>query len=486
MKHVIRRTLTIVLAMILASRAAAQQTRPAGDLGTRISAIINDGALARAHWGIEVRDIASGASLYQHNAQQLFIPASNQKLIVAATAAWHLPHDFRYRTAVKATGAVRNGTLEGDLIVRGSGDPTISARYESSRTTVFDRWADSLRARGITRINGGIVVDQTLFDATKVRPDWQAYDLNWWYAGPVAPLGFNDNAIDFRVAPGAEGAPAAITWEPKSEFVVLLNRTRTGAKGSPYTLDFDRIPGSDTVFAYGQLPVDAAVRNESFAVRDPGYYAGFVFREALERKGISVGTRAVRVIVAPEPTPTGSPLFEYASPPLPRIIGPILQTSQNWFAEMLLKTVAAQISGEGSWTAGLELKRKFLVDIAKIDSTEFRLRDASGLSTGNLVTPHALAQLIRLIANEPKLRPALDALPSSGAETGSLRTRLTDLKGRVRAKTGSVSNVDALTGIVETASGRRLAVSIIVNNTGQSSTRARTAIDEIVRVIARL
>ena len=469
---------------IFAGDTAAQQTRPAGDLGGRINAIINDAALARAHWGIDVRDIATGASVYQLNAQQLFIPASNQKLIVAATAVWHLPPDFRYRTAFKAGGAVRNGTIEGDLIVRGSGDPTISARYEPSRITVFERWADSLRARGITRISGGIVIDQTLFEPTMVRPDWQMYDLNWWYAAPVAPLGFNDNAIDFRVAPSAEGAPANITWEPKSEFVVLVNRTRTTAKGTPYTLDFDRIPGTDTVFAYGLLPVDAAVRNESFAVRDPGYYAGFVLRETLEKKGIAVNGRAIRVIQSGA-APTGSPIFEYASPPLPRIVGPILQTSQNWFAEMLLKTVAAQVSNEGSWTAGLELERRFLIDVAKLDSTEFRLRDASGLSTGNLITPHALAQLTRFIANEPRLKPALDALPSSGAETGSLRTRLTDLKGRVRAKTGSVSNVDALTGIVETATGRRLAVSIIANNTGQASTRVRAAIDEIVRQLAR-
>jgi D-alanyl-D-alanine carboxypeptidase/D-alanyl-D-alanine-endopeptidase (penicillin-binding protein 4) len=484
MKHSLRHSLVLALAVLLAGGATAQQTRPAGDLGSRINAIINDAALSRAHWGIDVRDIATGASLYQHNAQQLFIPASNQKLIVAATAAWHLPPDFLYRTAIKGGGAIRNGTLDGDLIVRGSGDPTISARYESSRTTVFERWADSLRARGITRISGGIVIDQTLFEPTMVRPDWQMYDLNWWYAAPVAPLGFNDNAIDFRVSPSAEGAPANITWEPKSEFVVLMNRTRTTAKGTPYTLDFDRIPGTDTVFAYGLLPVDASVRTESFAVRDPGHYAGIVLRESLEKKGIAVSGRAIRVISS-GPSPTGSPLFEYASPPLPRIISPILQTSQNWFAEMLLKTVAAQVSNDGSWTAGLELERRFLIDIAKLDTTEFRLRDASGLSTNNLITPHALAQLTRFIANEPRLKPALDALPISGGETGSLRTRLTDLKGRVRAKTGSVSNVDALTGVVETASGRRLAVSIIANNTGQASTRVRNAIDEIVRHIAR-
>ncbi|MEO5509586.1 MAG: D-alanyl-D-alanine carboxypeptidase/D-alanyl-D-alanine-endopeptidase [Longimicrobiales bacterium] len=487
--------LIALLATIAAAPAAAQTKAPAktqaltpARLAARIAAIIDTGAIARGYWGIEVRDIKTDALVYARNAHGLFVPASSMKLIVSATAAHHLPADFRYRTGFYATGSVAGGVLSGDLIVRGRGDPTISGRNQKSRTSIFEAVADSLRAHGVQRITGRIIADQTYFDAEHVRSDWELYDLNWWYAAPVAPLGFNDNAVDFRVAAGAAGAPAQITWEPKTSDFVFSNRTRTVSAGAPYTLDFDRVPGTDTVYAYGEIPADAAVRNESFATRNPGKYAATVLRETLERQGVDVGVDDVRVVDSPttSPSATATLLFEHASPPLPQIIGPILQNSQNWFAEQLSKTIGREISGDGSWDAGLNLERRFLIDNVGIDSTEFRLRDASGLSSSNLITPHMLTELIRYLANQPHMRPAFDAMSVSAAPTGSLRRRFEDLPGRVRAKTGSIGNVDSLTGLVETDSGRVLAFCIVVNNSGQPSSRMRDVIDRIVRQMAKL
>jgi len=166
------------------------------------------------------------------------------------------------------------------------------------------------------------------------------------------------------------------------------------------------------------------------------------------------------------------------------VIGPVLQTSQNWFAEQLLKTLGKEVRGEGSWDAGLKVETEFLRDVAGIDTTEFRLRDASGLSTGNLVTPAALTRLLRHIATSPRQRVVLEALPVSAAQTGSLRTRFTDLPGRVRAKTGSVRNVASLSGLVRTDAGRELAFSIIVNGSGLPTGRVTEAIDRVVRQLA--
>jgi D-alanyl-D-alanine carboxypeptidase/D-alanyl-D-alanine-endopeptidase (penicillin-binding protein 4) len=458
------------------------------DLASRISAIIDTGEISHAYWGIDIRDARTGASLFQRNANQLMEPASNLKLVVSATASQNLPPDFRYHTGIYAAGRVAGGTLNGDLIIRGRGDPTISGRYEKTRTSIFDAWADSLKAHGVNRITGRIVADQTYFDEEYIRSDWETYDLNWWYAAPVAPIGFNDNSIDFRVAAGVtRGAPAQITWEPKTSDFVFINRTTTVGAGARYTLDFDRIPGTDTVYAYGEIPSGAAVRNESFATRNPGKYAGTVLRETLQSNGISVGSDAIQVVDQPNPSPSTNAtlLFEHVSHPLPDIIGPILQNSQNWFAEQLAKTVAREVSGDGSWSAALNLERRFLIDIVHIDSTSFRLRDASGLSTGNLITPHLLSELVRYIGNEPRMKPAYDAMSVSAAPTGSLRRRFEDLPGRVRAKTGSISNVDSLTGMIDTDSGRHLVFSIIVNNSGQSSARMRDVIDRIVRLAAK-
>jgi D-alanyl-D-alanine carboxypeptidase/D-alanyl-D-alanine-endopeptidase (penicillin-binding protein 4) len=475
----------------IAQRAPGTPTRQSAQpgqntLAAKIAAIVDAGDYARATWGIDVRDLKTGAVVYSRNAEDLFVPASNMKLIVSAAASHYLSPDFRYRTGLYAAGQVSNGILAGDLIVRGRGDPTISARYYPERTTVFENMADSLRARGITRITGRIVADQTYFDDELVRSDWELYDLNWWYAAPVAPLGFNDNAIDFRVAAGSVGTPAEITWEPKTADFVFVNRTRTVARGARYTLDFDRIAGTDTVFAYGEIPADAAVRTESFTTRNPGRYLGTVLRETLEQKGIVVDNDDIRVAGSPDTSPTADAalLFEYASPPLQKIIDPILLNSQNWFAEMLLKTMAREVTGEGSWNAGLNLERRFLIDNVGIDSTAFRLRDASGLSSANLITPRLLTELVRYIARTPKMKPAYDAMSVSGGP-GSLRRRFEDMPGRVRAKTGSIGNVDSLSGILEGDNGRVYAFSIVANNTGQPSARTRELIDRVVRAVAQ-
>jgi D-alanyl-D-alanine carboxypeptidase/D-alanyl-D-alanine-endopeptidase (penicillin-binding protein 4) len=449
------------------------------------------GAPQRAYWGIEVVDAQTGASIARYNADRLFIPASNLKLVVAATAAHHLPADFRYRTTLHATGPIEDGVLRGDLVIYGRGDPAISGRYaDGNIVAVWEALADSLATRGIRRIEGRVVADESYWDTQYVLGDWESYDLLWWYAAPVAALGFNDNSIDFTVAPGTVGRPAAITFKPESRHFVFVNRSVTVAAGRPGTIDFDRVPGTDTIFAYGNIPADAARGTENFAVADPARYAATVFAETLQKKSIAIASVEPRVLrdtaASRVALQNARVIVTHQSPPLPQIIGPILQSSQNWFAEQLLKTVGREVGGEGSWPKGLEVERRFLVDVVRIDSTSFRLRDASGLSAHNLITPRAFTSLLVHIGRTANMREVMNALPVAGAATGSLRARLPELRGRVAAKTGSIGNVDSLSGFVTTDSGRRLAFSIIVNNTGTTSSAMRPVIDDIVRAIARV
>ena len=490
---------SLIAAILLAGPTAAQQSQ----LPARVASIIDRKPLDRAHWAIHVVDAATGAALIEHNADRLFIPASNAKLVVAAAAAHYLEPAFRYSTTLETSGDIADGVLRGDLIIRGTGDPTISGRYEDDMLDIWEALADSLRVRGIRRIDGGIIADESHWDSDYVRPDWEIYDLLWWYAAPVGALGFNDNAIDFTIAPGAVGAPALITWRPETDYVAFLNRTTTVAAGSPSTLDFTRIAGTDTVVAYGSIAADAARHTEYFAVDDPGRYTATAFRDVLERSGIAVAGRSVRVIRGD--SSTGVPggrgsatidaaaagdrgsrrvLVTHRSVPLPQLIAPVLQTSQNWFAEQLLKTIGREAGGEGSWSRGLELERRFLVDVVGIDSATFRLRDASGLSAGNLITPRTLVHLLAYMQRTPRLAPALAALPVAGGATGSMRRRLEDLRGRVTAKTGSINNVDSLSGFLTADSGRRVIFAIIANNSGRSSTAMRPVLDDIVRAIS--
>ncbi|HEX5724117.1 MAG TPA: D-alanyl-D-alanine carboxypeptidase/D-alanyl-D-alanine-endopeptidase [Longimicrobiaceae bacterium] len=469
------------------ARAQAPATaRPARDLAARIDSILGRSAVRRAHWGVEVRDAATGRVLYSRDADRLFVPASNLKLVVAAAAAHHLDPGFRFRTTLSGTGPVQDGVLRGDLVLYGRGDPMLSARYFPSRTAVFEALADSLLARGVRAVAGGVVADESWFDADYVRGDWESYDLLWWYAAPVSALGFNDNSIDFRVEPGtAAGAAARITWQPESGFVELENRTRTVAAGGSHTLDFERVPGTRRVRAYGQIPLGTAPATESFAVESPALYAGTVFREVLERRGVRVGQAEVRVVSDPARSPArgAAALAEHASPPLERAIGPVLQRSQNWFAEQLAKTLGREVRGEGSWSAGLAVEREFLVRVVGVDSADFVLRDASGLSAGNLVTPRALVQILEYVRRTPRQAVVRRSLPVSGRE-GSLQTRLGDLPGRVAAKTGYIGNVDSLSGFLTTDAGREVVFAIVANASGQPSARMKAAIDDVVRAIA--
>ena len=481
-----------VLGAVLAASAFNAGAVAGQQLPASVSSIIEQ-PRDRAHWGIAVVDAATGDMLASHNADELFVPASNTKLVVAAAAAHYLDADFRYVTTVETDGTIRDGVLHGDLVIRGTGDPTISGRYEDDMLSIMDALADSLSARGIRSIDGGVVADESHWDADYVRPDWETYDLLWWYAAPVSALGFNDNAIDFRIEPGAPGTPVAITWQPETAYFTFVNRTNTVAAGKQSTLDFTRIAGTDTIVAYGTLAADRSPHTEYFAVDDPARYTGTVFRESLTRNGIAVRDSGVRVLrgaspISPRSTAdrpaTRSTLVTHYSVPLPQLIAPVLQTSQNWFAEQLLKTIGRHAEGEGSWKAGLAAERRFLTDVVGIDSSAFRLRDASGLSSGNLLTPRALVQILAYMDSTPRLAPARAALPVAGASTGSLRARLEDLRGRVAAKTGSINNVDSLAGFLTTDSGRSVIFAIVANNSGRPSSAMRPVLDEIVRAIA--
>jgi len=468
----------------LAPARASGATAASASLRRRIDAVLARPALSRADWGIEVRDAASGRVLYARSADRLFIPASNLKLVVSATAAHHLAPDYRYRTTVYGTGPVRGGVLEGDLVLYGRGDPLIGERYGRRRTAAWEELADSLLARGIHRVSGGVVADDSYFEAEHLRPDWEAYDLRWWYAAPVGALGFNDNSVEVHIAPGEVGGRARVTWEPETEYVSLENRTVTVASGRPSTVDLERA-GPHGIRAYGQVPASAGADTEFFAVHSGAEFAGTAFRETLERKGIAVGRAGVRVVSDSTQSPVAGAtvLAEHLSDPLPRVIAPILLNSQNWFAETLLKTVGREVRGEGSWSAGIAAERDFLTRVVGVDSADVELRDGSGLSAGNLVTPRALVRLLGYVHRTPAMRVVRDNLPVSGRE-GSLRARFSDLPGRVAAKTGYIGNVDSLSGFVTMADGRTAVFSIIANKSGQPSSRMKAAIDDVVRAVA--
>ncbi len=470
-----------------AARACTNWVRRHGSLTARLNCLLDGEPFDRVLWGVAIAD-PRGRVVFERNGERLFVPASTAKLVVTAVASALLPPDFRYRTSVYATGPVAHGVVAGDLVLYGRGDPTLSARYYPSRFSVFDELADSLRSRGVTRVTGDVVGDASYFDSVATHRSWQGYDLNWWYAAPVTALAFNDNCVDFLVEPGAIGQPPAISLEPDVGMVRFTNRARTVPPDADMTLDFFRHAGTNEVWAEGDLPADASPDTESFAIRDAPRYAAAAFARSLQRRGIRVdGTaRATFDSTVFAGARAQAPLAEHASPPLADIVEPILEQSQNWYAEMLLKTLGRVLGGEGSWPAGLQVERRFLIDSLEVDSTLFSLADGSGLSTWNLIAPRAMVQLLLAMREHPGAAPFLDALPVAG-QTGTLSARFRDTRqeGWVHAKTGSIYRANALAGYYELPSGRAWTFAIYLNNHAVPTRQVLARIDAIVAELVR-
>ena len=498
----------ILASLTISSVLHAQQpasppprTRPLrGSLELRLRTLLDQAPFDRATWNVYVKD-DRGRVLFNRNGDRYSVPASNTKLVVAAVASALLPADFRVRTSLYANGTVTDSVLHGDLILYGRGDPTWSERCFSvdslapgmcdSTWTTVDRIADSVRAHGIRRITGKIIGDGSYFEPVLTHWNWGSFDLNWWYAAPVSGLGFHDNSVDFSIAPGhAVDQPPTITWHPDLAFITFENRARTVPADSGSTIgdNFFRRPGTLDIWAEGTVALGRTPWIESFALPDPNLYAARALAASLGRKGVAVegGAASTTDSLAYRGVRGGTALAEYLGRPLPDIVFPILNTSQNWFAEMLLKILGREIGGEGSWAKGLEVERRFLIDSVKVDSTAFALDDGSGLSAGNLVTPHAFVQLLDFMYTHPKRAPFIAALPHA-QQPGSLLKRFagTPVEGRVLAKTGSIFRVNTLSGYIERADNRRFTFSIEGNAHTVPGRQMLAQIDSLVVQIAR-
>ena len=328
--------------------------------------------------------------------------------------------------------------------------------------------------------------DGSWFEAASLHPGWELFDLNWWYAAPVSGLAFNDNSLDFIWQPGiAVGAPALISMWPDLGEVAFENRTVTVPAGGETDIGdrFFRLPGTAQVWAEGTVAIDRPPRTESFAVSRPqplrrARAAAGAGRGGHRRHGhhpLDDRLGAVRQVRA------RPPLAETVSRPLRDWIFPILNTSQNLFAEMLLKQLGRRFGEAGSWDEGIAVERRFLIDSVRIDSTEFSLSDGSGLSSANLISPHAFTQLLRYIRLHPRLCHLRAGLPQAGGRaTCAPGSCGTPLAGRVRAKTGSIAGVNTLAGYIERPDGRALTFAVEVNHHAQPSRAVLAAIDSVV------
>lgn len=469
-------------------------------------------ALRGAHAGAIVVESRSGDVLYERRADERFLPASAAKLVTGFVALAQLGTDFRFTTEVRATGPVARGEVQGDLVLRGGGDPLLSAAD-------LDDAAATLARAGVRRITGGVRADSSYFEAKRYGDGWSVDDIPFDYMPVLSALSLEENAVHLTIAPGANagdpallrtaplvGPPFAPTGAagafsafaagsvlaisagptlaagaahavgcPRSEAALqLANQVTTGARDTQDTVDVTRGP-CDTVVVAGSIPLGAAPDDIDAALPNPEAYAVAVFRAALAARGIAVGAApfgasarssilggTVRSAgdgaAAPpargggrEPGAPGPVLWSHASEPLSGLLADFWYPSDNLIGEALLRALGVARAGPpGTDAAGLALVREELA-AAGIPAGDIDLADGSGLSRYDLATPRALATILQADWNGPFHDLVLDALPVAGVR-GTLAHAFagTPLEQRVFAKSGSMTHVSALAGYLAT------------------------------------
>ena len=463
-------TISLLLSTLSISCAAnrVRDDTPSGRLKAEIDHLIADPAFASATWGVYIESPDKREVLYRHNEDKLLIPASNIKLFTTAAALVRFGPNFTYKTKLYYGGTLSNGTLNGDLIIRGSGDPTISGRYNGNNITgTFQEWADSLKAIGIIRITGDVIGDDDYFDDVGMGQGWSWDDEPYYYSAHISGLSFNDNTVNVRIRSGEKvGDKAIIELDPETEYVTIKNNIRTTKPDSTFYYDFSRSIDGNIFRFWGNFPISKKPITNWLSVRNPTLYTATVVKETFESAGISIGGKAKDV-----DDMSSKPNYDelqtaavYTSPPMSRMIRTVNKSSQNFYAEQLLKTIGKEYNHEGSASAGVKSVRSFLSGIG-IDANGIKMVDGSGLSRMNIVTTRQIATLLRYMRGHKYFDSYYESLPVAGVD-GTIGRRMigTNAQRNLRAKTGYVSYVRALSGYVTTREGEDIIFSFIVNN----------------------
>ena len=454
------------------STTVAPALTPRQALVAAIDSMIGQPQFRNAHWGILIVDPERGDTLYSRNAGKLFMPASNMKIVTGAVALSELGPDYRFRTTFVADAPVIAGTLKGNLIVDGTGDPSLSDGMRRDTTlapelrpnamTPMREIADSLAARGIKRIDGRLLRGADNFPDSPWGFAWGWDQFEYPYSAGVEELFFNEGFSRVLVKAGARpGDTPTVTTLPIRSHPVVRNLATTVVRSvdSARTRSLEVVNdtiGPGVMLTGTMSPGDSMVLTISYRDQNAAYLAAL--KEALQDKGIVVGDAVIA-----RGTRSDS-LFATLSPPLPSILARLEKVSQNQIAEILLKTVAREKTDTGTYFRGRTVVRDKLLSWG-VDSMGFAVRDGSGLSRHNFVTPETLIRVLATMQKDSAFKAFYDALPIAGVD-GSLSSRMrnTPAMGNLRGKTGFIDKARTLSGYVTTADGRMLVYSIMANN----------------------
>lgn len=412
--------------------------------------------------GISIRDAGTGESLYSNLGDKGLRPASNMKLLTTTAAMETLGPEYTFSTEVLADGDISDATLDGDLYLKGQGDPTLLEED-------LDSFSEELKNQGIDEINGDIIGDDTWFDDVRLPPDIPWSDEPYYFGAPISALtlspddDFDTGTVIVQVEPADEaGEEPEVTTDPETDQVEIVNDAETVEKGEESDISVEREHGTNEIEVQGNISEDADSIIEWSSVWHPTEYATDVFKQSLEDNDIEIGDDVD--IERGETPDDAEKLLSDESMPLKDILVPFLKKSNNGHAEILTKEMGRQKNGEGTWPNGLDVINDVITALGLNDES-ILLRDGSGLSDKTIIPAEELSRLLYNIQNRYWYSDMEEALPVAG-ESGTLSDRLTgdSTKGNVTAKTGSLTGVNTLSGHVTTQDGEKLIFSILNNN----------------------
>lgn len=469
----------------IALAETASNIKPAQrELNSRLDAVIQRLAPPEAHIGVSITRLGNLQPLYEREAKKLFTPASLHKMATAGAALAILGPNQRFGTRVFSNGSLEKNTLYGDIYLRGEGDPTLEKEQLKSL-------AAQLVKLGIKEINGDLLADSSYFSPEgRGATGWSWDDLENGYAAPVSALSFHRNAVELTITPNNKaGESVRIDWKPRSSYIQLKNRAMTLPAGDMGSLGVGLEPANNTqawfevLSVRGGLPAGARGESNELAVHDPVRLTLSEFKDAILKQGIKW-----RGQTRLAPTPSGArALAQVESPRVADIIIQMLRDSDNLLAETLLLQIGAKERGlPGTWEKGLGELQKYLEKVGW-STGSYRATDGSGLSRYNAVSPAHITQLLNHLPTQRQAYPVfLIGLPTAGM-SGTLSQRLNNspARGRLRAKTGTMSGVSGLAGYLETLSGENYIVTILSNGFVGPAAKMRELQDAIIDTLVK-
>jgi D-alanyl-D-alanine carboxypeptidase/D-alanyl-D-alanine-endopeptidase (penicillin-binding protein 4) len=434
---------------------------------------------------IQIADLETGESVFQRNPDSPETIASVTKLFSTATALHYLGADYKFKTTFWRSGEIKDGVLHGDLLVIGGGDPNISGRfYNDDFNAVFDKWATGLKALGVTKVTGQLILNNSFFDTVTRHPDWQAGQEQKWYQAPVSALAYNDNVVLVGIRPGPRaGKPAAVSFEPATDSLQAVSNAKTVGPRGRIAVGVHKSSGSNSVSVSGTVPMRGVWWSTPIAVNDPVTFFGGALRRRLRAAGIEVSGGVAQKDIKPDENWSIVAQTESALVPTLTVIN---KRSQGFYAEQTFKTVAAEKMGKGTWPNALSLEKQFLASLS-LDPERFDLHDGSGLSPSNRVAAGDIVRFLRAMDASPDGTVWKTTMATGGEPEGTLRHRLNDpiSRGRVIAKTGSIQGVSTLAGYATAVSGKRYAFAILLNGGRVYDTNGHAYQDRLIRTLIK-